>query len=383
MIFKKSMYSPFNTSCYGEYLMKRRLPCPMLKGFKWLFLSLALVFSASSFAASGEDPITQVENYLDQIRARVDAIQQSVGGVEDPPLVEQVAETMSLKACASLSQVAAVGLGGEFKLPVKASGKAEPGAYIVSALIGLNASLQAIISGSLDATPSLSGTVCLDLTKITKVLLENALLQVEGEPVGLLGDISQDARDYLLALAYANPADVYNLLLETGVGGVNEAFGFNPEMITDAAYLLDEAIRESEFSDDPEVLLTNVEAGLDTLGYMLPFAGVMDLDFRSIFDDPEVINPCTYKELIPFGPMNECDEFVDDIDVALADVVDVLNNLLDLFSIENAVYAASTTLNFIKNTSLSAIEWLIDELHQAKEDMCDVLYPVIICGEED
>ena len=342
-----------------------------------LVLVLALIHWVPAFSAPGTDPVSEIEVYLDQIRAKIDSIQQSVNEIEEPPLAEKVVDTFSFSSCASLGALAIAGGGFDLTVPVKLEGEAQPGLKAVSALVQAWAAIDGSVSGSLDGTAALDATVCLDLYKLSKVLVEEALLQVGDEPVGLLGDLSQDTRNYLLALAHANPTQLYNTLL-TPV--TNQQFGFNPSTLENIAYALDGEILSSQFAIQPAQLLSNAEDQLARIASIVPFAGNIRTEISSIFTSSASLNPCTYQSDIPGQIILEatCTGLGSAV-ANISEAVDILDNILLLSKLEQAVNTAETVFGFLKNTTLVAIDGLISGLNTAKDGICGVLDPIVNC----
>ena len=336
------------------------------------------MLSTSAFAAPGTDYQSQVEAYLDQIREKVNSIQQSVDAVEEPPLAEQVVEALSFETCASLETLLQVGGGLNLSVPVQAEGEAKPGLAIFSALLKAHAALKTSLSGGLDAGAGVNITVCFDLYKLAKILKEEAEYQTAGVDVGLLGDISQDSRDFLVALVDTNPAALYNTLLAPGVDGMNETLGFNPAMVTEVANAIDDALLTSQFIPNPKTLMPDVEDGLNAFAGILPSPGDLTVDIQSLFNEAQKLNPCELVDQIPFDMAGNCNPLPPDVD-DLIDKVSALNNLLILDSIEDALNQAWGFLTTLVDTTVGQIEGVINWFKSQKSILCSALSPVITC----
>ena len=359
--------------------MKRSVNLSAWKKITQLIFSLSVFTAATAYAAPGTDPISQIENYLDEIRLRIDNIQQSVNEVEQPPLVEKVVETFDFNVCASLGSF--LWAGGQFDIsaPVKLEGEVQPGLEVVSALAQAFAALSGAVSGNLNGAAELTANVCLDMYKLSKVLLEEIQLQAGDDPVGLLGDLSQDSRDYLIAFAQANPAGFYNALLEPTT---NQAFGFNPDTVTNVAYAVDQAIQSRSFVDNPSALFTDATAQINNLIAILPFAGHIENDLNAVFNAADTLNPCNYRSQVPGvaaqSILNGSCAAVAGVESSLDTVVDTLDNLLMLADIEAAVEFAEDALTVVRNTTFVAINGLVSGVQTATSVFCNAI-PVISC----
>lgn len=371
-------------------------PYTVRSGFRWLIASLSLLACASSFAVPRTDAISEIEAYLDQIRTKIDSIQQSVDGVEDPPLAEKIAETFSLETCFSLETLMQLGVGAGLEVPVTAEGKANPGAAIIQGLAKAHAKLNGSLSLGVNGNLGAGFSVCFDLWKIGKALKEEFELQametgvdprVMESPTGLLGDLSMESRQYLKKLSSVNPTALYNTLLDPTV---NAAFGFNLDRTTVVAEALFDEIGDVQFSLDPKNIISDVETRLNKFADVLPFAEVIDID--SLIGDPEKLNPCNYAHAIPFGSMSGCDELQEiAVGIGANSAVEVvgwyhhtLGNLLELANIKAALELANTLLNDIKNmigstATVGSIKKLIKDVASKKKTLCTQLDPIVDC----
>lgn len=148
-----------------------KTPFTLRNGFGCLISSLSLLVCSQVFAAPGADYVSEVEAYLDQIRTKVNSIQQSVGGIEEPPLAEKVLETFSFQTCLSLKTLMKLGVGTELKVGVLAEGKANPGAAIIQGLAKIHAKLDGSLETGIDGSLGAGFNVCFDLYKIGKALM--------------------------------------------------------------------------------------------------------------------------------------------------------------------------------------------------------------------
>lgn len=354
-------------------------PNTAVGGFKWLIASLCLLACTSSLAKPGADAISEVEAYLDQIRTKVDSIQQSVDGVEEPPLAEKVVETFSFKTCLSLETLMKLGVGAGLEVPVKVEGKANPGAAIFQGLAKLHAKLNGSLSLGTDASLGAGYAVCFDLWKIGKALKEEIELQTAEEGLasrtveftgGFLGGVSPEAQEYLIGLSNVNPSALYNTLLDPAV---NEVFGFNPGKTVVVAEALFDEMQGDQLIPDPKTMISDVEARLNKFADVLPFAELIDIG--SLFDDPEKLNPCTYVGDIPFSPISDCSELqgaVDEVDW----IVQTFGTLLDLANIKTVLDTANGVLNDIfdplnSTGILKDIGDLINDLKSKKSALCN------------
>lgn len=366
-------------------------------GFRWLIASLGLLACTTSFAAKSPDAITEIDAYLDQIRTKIDSIQQSVDETEDPPLAEKIMETFSLETCFSLETLMQLGVGAGLEVPVTAEGKANPGAAIIQGLAKVHAKLNGSLSASVDGNLGAGFSVCFDLWKIGKALIEEAELQAMEDGAapqameftgGLLENLSEESQLYLKKLSSVNPTALYNNLLGKDM---NEAFGFNLDrttVVADALY--DEIVGEAQFIPDPKTIISDVGTRLNKFADVLPFAEVIDIN--SLFDDAEKLNPCNYAGAIPFGSMNGCDELLEiavkiDVDSAVGVVNwyhDTLYNLLELVNIKAALELANTVLSEIKEMigsteTAGSIKKLIKDVASKKATLCTQLNPIVEC----
>lgn len=346
---------------------------PLIGGV--LLALLAVMVWTPVYARPGSDPVSRVEAYLDQIRAKINNIQQSVDGIEEPPISEQIVDAYSLSACASLDALLSASLNASVTEPIEVDGQAEPGAAVISGLLEALVQLNGSVSGSVSAGATSSIIVCLDLWKLAKILLDQAQTTNGQGPSGLLDQVSDDVKDYVMALAEANPAGAFNHMLDRA-----DAFGFDPVTLTTVAEQFETQVLNTDIPStsitDPASIFTDVEQRLGSLASTLPFAGDLTTSLSSVFNDPERLNPCNLDS--SNLPINQMGAIIDascssigSLDTELATIVDVLDNLFDLETIEQALNATHGILLNVRDNILTAMNDLLDDLEGAKNSFCE------------
>jgi len=354
---------------------------------------------AEKKSEKSNDPISEVEAYLDQIRTKVDSIQQSVDGVVDPPLVGKIVETFSFNTCVSVETLMQVGLGAELEVPLKLEANANPGATVVQGKAEAHAQLSAAVSAGVNQGLGAGFSICFDLWKLGKALVEefgpSTMGNIESVAMGEsksstmeitsgpLAGLSPESLQFLIGLSKMNPAKFYNTLLNPVV---NDAFGFNPDRTADVAVALLDVLQEGiQPIPNPQTMISEVESSLNRFTDILPFAE--DINIKSLIGDPEKLNPCTYMDDVPFvniktGLIADCATLQGDGDVvnAVSWVVDTLDNLLgSLAGIKATLALAKNRLNSLKAYALDRIKQRIDDLKAKQASLCNKLDPIVNC----